>query len=153
MKEDSADLGVLLNVAFGVLKTELHAHLAKAGYDDVGSSFGYVFRLLEHDALSLRELAGRLGMTPQGAHKVIEDMVAKDYVRRTPDPEDGRVTRLRLSARALAAMASARKFHAKFEAALAKRHGAGPMAALRAVLEGLASDAQDDGELAALRPF
>ena len=40
------DFGVLLNLAFGSFKAGLHAELARAGFDDVGPSFGYVFRLL-----------------------------------------------------------------------------------------------------------
>lgn len=147
------DFGVLLNLGFGVFKAQLHAHLAREGYADVGPTFGYVFRILEQDAVSLRELAQRLAMTAQGAHKVVEDMVAKGYVRREADARDARVTRLALTRRGAQAVAAARAFHAAFEQDLAQRYGARDVQAARRLFEKLVAE-QDGGEFEpALRPF
>jgi DNA-binding MarR family transcriptional regulator len=151
-KKPQADFGVLMNMAFGVFKSQLHAHLAAGGYADVGPTFGYVFRILEAEAVSLRELAARLGMTAQGAHKVVEDMVAKSYVRREADPHDARVTRLRLTPRGMAAVAAARDFHATFEAGLAARYGARDAQAARRLFEKLVAEQAGGGFEPALRP-
>jgi len=148
----STDFGVLLNVAFGVFKAGLHRHLATAGFDDVGPSFAYVFRLLQAKPLNLRLVADGLGITPQGALKLVNDMVAKGYVERHDEPLDGRVKRLALSPRAVLAIAEARRYHARFEADLAGRIGADAAAAARAALEDIAAHYGDEGP-PSLRPL
>ena len=55
------DFGLLLNVAYGAFKERLHTSLATAGFDDLGPSFGYVFRSLASGPLSLVQLATLLG--------------------------------------------------------------------------------------------
>ncbi len=135
------DFGVLLNLAFGAFKDALEAHLAAQGFDDVGPSFGYVLRLLDTAPCSLTDLAAQLGMTPPGALKVVDDMVAKGYVERRSDAHDGRVKRLHLATRGHAALAQARAFHALTERALAERLGVRRVAAAREVLEHLAAAA------------
>ena len=151
--QNHIDFGILLTGAFGVFKTELHAHLAKCGYSDVAPTFGYIFRILNANAASLRELANLLQMTPQGAHKVIEDMVSKNYVRREADPGDARITRLHLTRRGKSALAQARRFHATFEAKLGKLLGSNQVAVARVVLEQiLARGGQTENELG-LRAF
>lgn len=131
---DETDFGILLNLAFGAFKDQLHRHLARAGFDDVGPSFGYVFRLLAESPLSLREVADRLEITPQGALKVVNEMVAKGYVERRDDAADGRVKRLSLTPRAARALGEARRFHRQFERDLAARIGVSQARATRAAL-------------------
>jgi DNA-binding MarR family transcriptional regulator len=135
------DFGVLLNLAFLSFREALDADLAAAGYDDLGASFGYVFRRLAQGQCSLTELADQLGMTLPGALKVVEDMVRKGYVERLEDPVDRRVKRLALTARGKAALRRARQFHASYEQALTTRWGASKITALRHVLEGMVADA------------
>lgn len=146
------DFGILLNVAFGAFKTQLHARLAQAGFDDLGSSFGYVFRLLDAQPQSLSQVASALGITSQGALKVINDMVAKGYVERHDEPGDARVKRLALTGRAKDAMAHAHGFHMQFERDLAAQFGASELAAMRLVLEGIFAGASAGG-MAQVRPF
>lgn len=144
------DLGILLNLAFGAFKDALHDALASHGFDDLGGSFGYVLRTLEphRDGMRLTDLAAALGVTPQGTLKIVEDMVAKRYVTRSPDPDDSRVKRLRVAPRGEALLAQARAFHRRYEAQLARRHGADDVAALRRVLESLATQ---DGSAPSVR--
>lgn len=148
----TSDFGILLNVAFGTFKAQLHARLAQAGFDDLGSSFGYVFRMLQAQPQSLSQVASGLGITSQGALKVINDMVAKGYVERHEEPGDGRVKRLALTPRALAAMAEAQRFHQQFEQDLAAKFGQAPMASMRLILEAMYAGASADG-VAQVRPF
>ncbi len=133
------DFGVLLNVAFAAFKEALDADLASAGFDDIGSSFGYVFRLLADSPCSLSELAAQLGMSSPGALKVVDDMVAKGYVSRRADADDRRVKRLELTERGRAALGRARAFHARYERALAQRLGPREVAATRKLLEAMAA--------------
>jgi DNA-binding MarR family transcriptional regulator len=133
------DFGVLLNVAFVSFKEALDADLAAAGFDDIGSSFGYVFRLLAQAPRNLSELAAQLGMSAPGALKVVDDMVAKGYVARSADADDRRVKRLELTDRGRAALSRARSFHENYEKALVQRLGMRQVAAARKLLEAVAA--------------
>ena len=146
------DFGVLLNLAFGAFKLRLHAHLAAHGYDDLGPSFGYVFRILADGPSSLREIAEQLDMSAPGALKIIDDMVAKNYVLRSADAQDGRVKRLTLTARATKALAHAAVFHRQFEHEVCTRVGERRGAAARAVLEDIVA-CGSEGDAIRLRPL
>lgn len=139
------DFGVLLNVAFVAFKDALDADLAAAGYDDIGTSFGYVFRLLAEAPCNLSELALQLGMSAPGALKVVDDMVAKGYVTRSADADDRRVKRLELTERGRAALARARSFHEKYERALVQRVGERRVFATRKLLEAMAASHAERG--------
>ena len=130
----AADWGILLTAALAEFKEQLHAHLARAGYDDLGPSFGFVFRSLADRPLSLAELAARLGITSQGALKIAAEMERRGYVERQDDQVDRRVRRLLLSARGRAALKEARRFHAAAERRLVQKVGAKQVATARAVL-------------------
>src|SRR5450830_2171701 len=144
-KEAVVDIGILLNVAFGVFKRDLHRHLAGRGFDDVGSSFGYVFRLLDRAPNNLQGVAAALGITAQGALKIVNDMVEKGYVARRDDPHDGPMKWLELTRRAREAMAQARHFHRQYERGLARRLGEAQVSALRTVLEDIHARAEAEG--------
>lgn len=147
-RSEALDFGVLLNVAFVAFKDALDAELAAAGFDDIGTSFGYVFRLLGEAPRSLSELALQLGMSSPGALKVVDDMVAKGYVSRSADADDRRVKRLELTDRGRAALGRARAFHEMYEQALVQRLGMRQVAATRKLLEAMAaSHAERNGRL------
>ena len=152
------DFGILLTAALAVFKSRLHAHLARAGYDDLGASFGFVFRSLAERPLSLAELSARLGISSQGALKIVVEMEARGYVARQDDEVDRRVRRLSLTQRGRAALREARRFHAATERQLIHAVGARQVAGARAALAALAALAQegvtDSVPLAAVaRPF
>jgi DNA-binding MarR family transcriptional regulator len=114
------DLGILLTLALDTFKRRLHDHLAEAGYDDLGPSFGFVFRSLADEPMSLAALAARLGVTSQGALKIATEMEQRGYIERQ---DDRRVRRLVLTARGRAALREARRFHATVERELARSLG------------------------------
>ncbi len=135
------DLGLLLVRALDGFKHGLHRHLAEAGYPDIGTHYGVIFRALAARPHSLAEIAERLGITPQGALKTVAEMVERGYVVRRDDAEDQRVKRLHLTARGTAALRAARRHHARVERDLTQRLGASSTAAARAVLAALAERA------------
>jgi DNA-binding MarR family transcriptional regulator len=149
------DLGILLTAAISVFKVRLHAHLADAGYDDIGPSFGFVFRSLADAPLSLADLAARLGISSQGALKIVADMTERGYVERRNDPEDRRVLKVALTARGRSALREARRFHATTERRLVTEMSAKQVATARAVLEALVRQGSPDEAswAAAARPF
>jgi DNA-binding MarR family transcriptional regulator len=139
------DFGVLLNLAFIAFKDALDAHLAAVGFDDIGGSFGYVFRLLAETPCNLSELASQLGMSSPGALKVVDEMVSKGYVSRTTDADDRRVKWLELTDRGRAALGRARSFHQRYEQALVQRLGMRQVAATRKLLEAMAASHAERG--------
>jgi DNA-binding MarR family transcriptional regulator len=113
-----------------------------------------VARALAERPLNVRELADHLRMTPAGAVKVIDELVADGYVERVTDESDGRVRRLRLTRRGRSALAEARRFHARFEEDLAVELGPRRVATVRAVLTELVVKHQGGEPVAAtLRPI
>ena len=151
MKEKE-DLGVLLALAYATFVDELRAELARAGYADIHRSFGYVARALAEQPLNLRDLAARLGLTSQGALKIVDEMEVTGYVVRRPDPDDARAKRLYLSKRGEAALAAARRFHKRVEATLRTRIGAKGVDAARAMLDEIVAESERAGRTAVLRP-
>jgi DNA-binding MarR family transcriptional regulator len=147
------ELGILLNLAFGAVKQRLHAHLAAAGFDDLGPTFGYIFRLLDGASPSLAVVAGRLGITAQGALKIVGEMVAKGYIERVDDEQDRRIRRLRLTGRGKRALQEARKFYATYERALRGRLGGSRVTVARGVLEAIVAEGEAVGLERRARPF
>lgn len=135
-REEPVDLGILLGLAFAGFAERLDAHLKDRGFDDIGRWYGYVFRLLAASSPSLSELAAHLGITAQGAMKIVDEMEARGYVERVPSPDDARVKHLHLAPRGKKALGTARSFHRTFERDL----GAKKAAQLRAVLEAIAGE-------------
>lgn len=113
---------------------ELDRAMAAAGHPRFTRLSGFVLRALEHDALSLRELADRLEMTSPGALKIVDAMVEAGYLERRPSPGDRRVRAIAVTGRGRAALAAARRFHADFEAQLAATLGDAAARAARTTL-------------------
>ena len=107
----------------------------------MGSSFGYVSRLLAREPLNLSAVAAALAISAPGALKIVNDMVDKGYVERLAHAGDARQKLLALTPRARQAMKAARRFHAQFEAGLARQLGADDAQAARRVLEGIVAAA------------
>ena len=147
MSDDPIDFGILLGLAFRAFVDEMHADLAARGFDDLGRSYGYVFRMLGDGDRSLSELAALLGMTLPGAGKIVDEMERRGYVERRPDQVDRRVKHIALSRRGREALAAARAFHRRFEERLSDS------ARLRRGLEGLAGRTTAESVPVYLRPL
>jgi DNA-binding MarR family transcriptional regulator len=141
-REQPADLGILLGVAFQEFVKELHIAHAAAGFTDLGRSDGFVFRSLCDRPMTVSELANHLEITKQGAAQVIDDMERRGYVEREPDPDDRRARLVRLSGRGERALANARRFHRDYERRLARTHGQDAVRTLRTMLEAIAGTEQ-----------
>jgi DNA-binding MarR family transcriptional regulator len=133
---------------------EVHEHLAAHGHTTIHRWLGYVIKALEERPLNVRELADHLRMTPAGAIKVIDEVVAAGYIERIADPSDARVRRLALTDQGRDLVATSHRFHRRFEERLAAALGPRRVATTRAVLTELVVDRHGDVPVAAaLRPF
>ena len=84
------------------------AELRANGFEDTRTSHGYVFQHLVSGSPTVSELAGKLGITQQGASKTVAELERFGYVHRVPDHLDARVTRVHLSDRGRAVIEQAR---------------------------------------------
>jgi DNA-binding MarR family transcriptional regulator len=82
-------------------------------------------------------------VTKQGTAQIIDDMAARGYVRRQPDPRDARARLIELTPRGRDALACARRFHHDYEKRLAAAHGMDKIAGLRSILTAMASAGSD----------
>jgi DNA-binding MarR family transcriptional regulator len=103
-------LGRLLQEAHRALADELVQGLVERGYPDVRAGHAAVFMNIDRRAgTRLTELARRARMTKQGMMLLVDHLEARGYVRRVPDPEDGRAKVVRLTARGRRYVAEARR--------------------------------------------
>jgi DNA-binding MarR family transcriptional regulator len=151
-ESEPLDFGIVLALAYSAFVDELRAELAAAGHAELHRSFGYVARALTAEPLTLRELAERLAITSPGASKIVDEMQRTGHLERVPDAVDGRAKRLRLTRRGKAALAAARRIHARFEAELAERVGPHAARQCRVVLQSIIAERALSGSPPALRP-
>lgn len=81
----------LIGQAFNVILDELHHHLVQSGYEDLRPThYLNVFRFMDCDGTRPTTLARRAGMTPQAMSELVGYLEKRGYLRRVPDPSDGR---------------------------------------------------------------
>lgn len=66
------------------------ARLHEAGFADLTPAMARLAARLDEGGSRLTALADSAGVTKQTAHVLVEQLIAGRYVRRTPDPHDGR---------------------------------------------------------------
>src|SRR5690606_23391637 len=77
--------------AFDLVIDDLYRHLLEAGYEDLRPTHCLnVFRFMDCDGTRPGALAARAGMTPQAMGELVTYLERHGYVRRVPDPSDGR---------------------------------------------------------------
>lgn len=89
----------MLLAAHRALAEVLAASMAERGYGDVRPGHGALFLHIDRrSGTRLGELASRAGVTKQSMMQVVDDLEARGYVRRVPDPADARAKLVRLTA-------------------------------------------------------
>jgi DNA-binding MarR family transcriptional regulator len=129
----------LLEFALDAMVEEFRGELEQGEFDDIRPTHGCVFRYMNQRGLRLTEIAERANMTKQSAGEVVDDLVARGYVERFPDPDDRRAKLVRLTERGEAAQAYGFRLLAEIEERWGERYGAERIAGLRAMLEEIAA--------------
>lgn len=140
-RTEGPDLGVLLAVAWATFFDRQHRHMVERGFAGYSTRTGFLLRVLDSKALSLREVADRLEVSSPAALKVVVAMETEGYVERVSTPGDRRVRAIAPTLRGLAALAEARAFHRDYEERLAVRLGPEAITALREGLETIGAEA------------
>jgi DNA-binding MarR family transcriptional regulator len=88
--EQSADLGVLLFIPYRYTEDRMFRALQDAGFDDWTLAQCRVFQRVAPDGSRLTDLADQAQMSKQSAGVLVDQLERLGYVRRAPDPTDGR---------------------------------------------------------------
>jgi DNA-binding MarR family transcriptional regulator len=95
------NLGYLLAKASQRWNELLQEGFADAGFPEVKASYGSVLiPLLEEDGLRMGEIARRARLSKQTMTTLVRLCERAGLVERRPDPDDGRATRVHLTAKA-----------------------------------------------------
>ena len=140
-------LSRLLLEAHRSLGGELLTGLAERGYEDVRPGHAALFMTIDRrTGTRLTELARRAHVTKQGMMLLVDELEERGYVRRVPDPEDGRAKLVRLTARGRNYVAEARRAMAAVESRARRQLGWRRYAAFRTALEELVGEELPDEE-------
>jgi DNA-binding MarR family transcriptional regulator len=129
----------LLDIVSEAFFGEFRGELDQSEYGDIRPTHGCVFRHVQGDGMRLTELAERANVTKQSIGEIVDDLVARGYAQRIPDPEDRRAKLVCLTERGEAAQAFGLGLFGKLEKRWGERYGAERIAGLRELLEEIAA--------------
>jgi DNA-binding MarR family transcriptional regulator len=131
--EPAQNLGLLLFYPYRAMETRVLAVLAGAGHE-VTLAQARLLQRVAREGSRLTDLAAQAQVTKQSAGSLVDQLEARGYLERVPDPRDGRARLIRPARRGLEAAALAAPVVAEVEAEWAAYLGPEQMAALRAAL-------------------
>ncbi|NUR29435.1 MAG: MarR family transcriptional regulator [Catenulispora sp.] len=117
------NLGLLCFIAFRALETRVFEALAEAGYEDLTVAQGRIAARIGPDGARITELAEAAQVTKQTAGFLVDQLEKSGYVRRVPDPADGRARLVRFTERGEGVIAVARRVEVEVEAEWTKHLG------------------------------
>lgn len=133
------NLGYLLAKASQRWNELLQEGFAEAGYPEVRASYGSVLiPLLEEDGLRMGEIARRARLSKQTMTTMVRLCERDGLIERRPDPDDGRATRVHLTAKARHFQPTAERVLARLERDARRSLGEPRLAELRRSLKELA---------------
>ena len=88
--EQPVDLGVALFIPYRYMEDRIFRAIQDAGFDDWTLAQVRVFQRLGPDGSRLTDLADQAQMSKQSAGVLVDQLERLGYVRRVPDPTDGR---------------------------------------------------------------
>jgi DNA-binding MarR family transcriptional regulator len=133
MTEPEQNTGLLLFYPYRAMETRVLAVLAEAGHE-VTLAQARLLQRVARDGSRLTDLAAQAQVTKQTAGFLVDQLQARGYVERVPDPRDGRARLIRPARRGLEAAALAAPVVAEVEAEWTAHLGEEAMAALRSAL-------------------
>ncbi len=97
--EQQIDLGVSLFIPYRYTEDRIFRALQDAGFDDWTLAQCRVFQRIAADGSRLTDLAEQAQMSKQSAGVLVDQLERLGYVRRIPDPTDGRARLIALEQR------------------------------------------------------
>ena len=96
----------LLRAARRTYGSAVRAALAEAGCDDMPRNGSYVVGAIDRTGAPLSQIITELGVSKQAAGQLVDTLVARGYLDRSPDPDDRRRLTITLTERGHAAAAT-----------------------------------------------
>jgi DNA-binding MarR family transcriptional regulator len=148
---DDVPLVRLLSMAVTVAMESLHESLARAGHPNLRPAHGYALHAISTGVDTASRLAPLLGMTKQGAAKLLQTLADEGYVEVVTGGGDARRRPVALTRRGRAAVEASVAIQHDIEQRWTGIVGPHRMQALRSGL-GQAVLAESDGTLPPVRP-
>ena len=98
-KEYPPAIGALLRLAWQDVRERIYEGVLEDGYTDLSRAHVLLFRWPTLDGLRPSELAARNQLSRQTINDLLSDLEKRGYLKRTPDPTDGRARIVRLTER------------------------------------------------------
>jgi DNA-binding MarR family transcriptional regulator len=135
--EARQNLGLLCFYPSRAMEARLLEELAAAGFDDLTIAQARLAARLGPHGSRLTDLAAQALVTKQTAGHLVDQLERAGYVRRVPDPTDGRARLVQMAERGEAVVVVARRVEVEVEAEWTAYLGAEATACLREALERL----------------
>jgi len=90
-------VGQLFGRALRLFRAELHERAQRAGYSDLREAHLQVFGNLDWTGTRLTDLAARASMTRPSMSELVDELERAGYLKRGPDPADGRAKLISLT--------------------------------------------------------
>jgi DNA-binding MarR family transcriptional regulator len=149
---DDVVMPALLGSARSTYGMAIRRALIDAGFDDVPRrSMGLVGGIARNGPEAQQDLERFLNMSKQAASQLVDVLVTRGYLNRSPDPEDRRRILLTLTPRGKDAAAASAAAVAKVDAAIKRRFSAAELATTRRVLGTMISIGERARERSQLR--
>ncbi|MEY9878374.1 DNA-binding MarR family transcriptional regulator [Streptacidiphilus sp. MAP12-33] len=98
-EQPALQFSALVLALAGELVQGIHDRVLAAGFDDLRPAHGFAFVRISFGGATTGDLAEHLGVTKQAAAQLVDELVRKGYVERTPHPTDARARLLALTER------------------------------------------------------
>lgn len=92
-------VGAMLRVVWQWVRDEMYAGVVAAGYHDLNAAHVALWRYPGLDGLRPSQLADHVGITKQSVNDLLGHLERQGYLRRVPDPADGRARVIRLTSK------------------------------------------------------
>jgi DNA-binding MarR family transcriptional regulator len=135
--EDSINFGVLLLIPYRYMEDRIFQAVRDAGFDDLTLAQSKVFQRVDPAGSRLTDLAAAAQMTKQSAGVMVDELERFGYVRRVPDPTDGRARVIQIQERGRRAIEAGKAAHDQIVAEWQAYLGTRNFTMLRQILEQL----------------
>jgi DNA-binding MarR family transcriptional regulator len=142
----------LMRAARGVYASSIRAELHSIGIDDLPRNGAFVLAGIDGTGGPRGDLPADLGVSKQAVSQLIDTLVSRGYVERSPDPGDRRRINLGLTERGGEAAAATYRGVEAVDAQLAQRVAPGQVQAMRSALIALAGIKSTNIASGAARP-
>jgi DNA-binding MarR family transcriptional regulator len=133
----------LLRVSRTTYGAAIRTALTEIGCSDVPRNGAFVLGSIARNGAPMGDVIRGLGVSKQAGGQVVDTLVVRGYLERTPDPDDRRRMTVSLTERGRVAAAASRAAVERVDAALIARVGADTVASARAALGALIELAGD----------